>query len=853
MPYSTPPRPPYAKADTVKWVFLLWFCAVVHDCYAQALLHIPDERFLAAYFSGEEPRGLPTVVREEATLDFQWQDAAPDPAVPADVFSARYLGRFAFESATYVFHLEAAGGVVLLIDGEEVLDTWLQPQTATTLSRSLADGAAVIELRFRHQTGPASLRLVWYQQNLSAACEPQPNRFCVALHNATDLADAPFREFRSNRIESAPEMAGSAAITWRGNMGFTAGRYAFSGHFKGALELHLAGELIFSADGTGDLQSFSVAAPTNAGLLPLEVYYFPGEGAPDINIEWLAVNEAFATASVGINIHQLTYWSPEWTLLDAFKASGGWFTQTDLSFDTGEQDRLDLDAQGFVKSLPDTNSDASFTYVAALLLNGNGGKHPPGRYVVTYEGEGTIEYFFDAVKVEKFSRPGRHVLRIDNPTNGGILLRITETDPRGVGNHLRNIRVFLPGYRCANDPFTWATEAADCAGGESSAQAFEAVADAQPFHPAFLQNIRQYKAIRYMDFLATNGNTVDSWANRTLRNDGRYTFNKGAPPELAIDIARFLGSDAWINLPHQATDEYVREIAQYALSNLAPHQRVVVEYSNEVWNLIFSQGSWVQEQGEARWPNEPSDGYFKRINWYGMRANEVIGIWKAVWDHQADRVIGAMGGQLSNETIAQVALDCPLWAAENGGQNCTSNIDVLTMAPYFGGYLGNQEYYDQVKTWLTQGQAFALDQLFADITQGGLLPGGQAGLAQAIGWMQQARATADAFGLELMAYEGGQHLVGVGTLINDEELTALFNAANRDERMFAVYQDYLAAWRGSGGALFCLWMSMSSFDRFGNWGIQESMDDLDNPKYRAVQAFLESTPCWWQGCTSQQL
>lgn len=840
------------------WIVLLLVCLCQSFGWGQHLQRIPQDRFIAAYFDNSQTQGQPTLVRTDDRILFDWRDGAPDPQLPSDQFSAHWRGRFSFEAGNYIFNLQTADYAQLLIDGQLILDTQQSDQRSVALE--LTAGDHVVELIYAHATGDARIQLDWQQDRLSTPCSPQANQFCLQFFGdhqtqATPLLEQTATSIRGSWGLQAPSSdlpADGFAAVWRGEIGLTGATYRFSGSFNGALQITLGDTLLFDAADTGQPQSFTLEAPTTEGLSQLQVRYLHGNGNADIAIDWLAINLDHQQAALGINIHQLTYWSPEWTLLDAFKSAGGWFTQTDDLFDTAEQHLLDTDAQGWVRSLPDQDSGATYRYVAALLLNGNGGKHPAGRYVITYEGEGQIHYFFDAQKIERLSRPGRDVIEIAQPTNGGILLRITQTDPRNVGNYIRNIRVIMPGFRCANDPFNWVKDPQDCPGGASSAQAFETVNASQPFHPALLQNIRQYKAIRHMDFLATNSSTVSTWESRTQRDTSRYLFDKGAPPELAVDMAAFLGSDLWLNIPHQATDAYVTNLATYARQQLQTHQRVVIEYSNEVWNLIFPQGNWVQEQGQSQWPNDPTDPYFKRINWYGKRANEVIGLWKQAWGDQAHRVTGVMGGQLSNETIAQVALDCPLWAAQNGGQDCTGNIDALTIAPYFGGYFGSAEYYDQVSNWIAQGQAVALDNLFADLTQGGLLPDGQSGLEQAIGWMDQAKATADAYDLGFVAYEGGQHMVGVGALINDDALTALFNAANRDPRMFSIYETYLQAWREAGGQLFCLWISMSSFDRFGNWGIQESMDDTDNPKYRAVQAFLRDNNCWWPDCDTGQ-
>src|SRR5438093_445731 len=85
---------------------------------------------------------------------------------------------------------------------------------------------------------------------------------------------------------------------------------------------------------------------------------------------------------------------------------------------------------------------------------------PSGRYKVTFEGEGTLQYSGNARIVE--SGPGRHVLDVDS-SQTGIALCITATNP---SNYLRNIYVAPP----------------------------VAGSDGQIFHPTFLDRIKRYRA-----------------------------------------------------------------------------------------------------------------------------------------------------------------------------------------------------------------------------------------------------------------------------------------------------------------------------------------------------------------------
>jgi hypothetical protein len=94
-------------------------------------------------------------------------------------------------------------------------------------------------------------------------------------------------------------------------------------------------------------------------------------------------------------------------------------------------------------------------------------------------------------------------------------------------------------------------------------------------------------------------------------------------------------------------------------------------------------------------------------------------------------------------------------------------------------------------------------------------------------------------GLDLVAYEGGQHLVGVGTVIDNQPVTNLFIAANRDPRMGDMYSKLLDNWHAAGGGLFVSYTSMGQFGRYGSWGVLENMTQTSSPKYDALIRYSE--------------
>jgi hypothetical protein len=94
---------------------------------------------------------------------------------------------------------------------------------------------------------------------------------------------------------------------------------------------------------------------------------------------------------------------------------------------------------------------------------------------------------------------------------------------------------------------------------------------------------------------------------------------------------------------------------------------------------------------------------------------------------------------------------------------------------------------------------------------------------------------ADNYNLKLLAYEGGQHLVGTGNNLNNDTLTAKLIATNHDAALQALYCTYLNYWYDTVGALFCHFSSHGTYSKYGSWGVRENFQDTLNPKYLALQ------------------
>jgi hypothetical protein len=348
-------------------------------------------------------------------------------------------------------------------------------------------------------------------------------------------------------------------------------------------------------------------------------------------------------------------------------------------------------------------------------------------------------------------------------------------------NPIRNIRMIMPGFEA-----TYAT---------------------QPFHPLFLERLSRFGALRFMDFMATNNSTQRRWSDRPRTTDATYA-NKGVPVEVMIQLANTLHADPWFTIPHLADDDYVRQFATLVRNQLDPTLKIYIEYSNETWNCQFTQCEYMgQQSGALGWG---SNAYWDGALYHARRATEIFRIWESVFGGH-DRFVRVLASQAVNAALSERIVT---W------ENAYQNADAIAIAPYFSTELRPGITVDQV---ISGSRA----NIQGDIRR----------------WIQEQKAVADRYNLDLLMYEGGQHLLAPTPWNDTPEMRAMTDtaiAANRDPRFYDLYIEYLRQWNELGGGMLMHFSSVGRFTRWGMWGVLEYQDQplAQAPKYRALMQYI---------------
>lgn len=468
---------------------------------------------------------------------------------------------------------------------------------------------------------------------------------------------------------------------------------------------------------------------------------------------------------LGINLAEVTYYTREWVFVDAMKQSRQWLPTTPGSsspWDSGQT--LELNDNGYPLLRP---GQAAHT----LMLIDTQGAYPAGKYVCTYEGDGQIEFAFDA----RVSRRSDHRIELDvEPSDNGIYLRIDRSNP---DNPVRNIKVWMPGFEDADSTF----------------------------HPLYIERLRPFSVIRFMDWMHTNTSNINNWSDRPSKNYYTQAQRDGVALEYMIELCNELGADPWFCMPHNADDAYIHSFAQQVKLRLRPDLNVYVEWSNEVWNSQFPQHKWVKQ---ATGSDSLSAPFRKR---WAHEADRDFDIWRDVFADEANRVIRLAVGQKDNP-----------WITEQLVNDLDGRFDAISCSTYFG-FTRDQKAKLNAHTSADD----ILNGALAEMSRS-LRTNYQAHGNLARRWSSTLKRT-----IPLIGYEGGQHYTAHGG--NPPYARAMIDA-QRHPKMYQAYLANMREWQNAGGSLFTAFNFIDKPDKWGSWGQLEFMDQevSDAPKYRAL-------------------
>ncbi len=484
-----------------------------------------------------------------------------------------------------------------------------------------------------------------------------------------------------------------------------------------------------------------------------------------------------------------------------------------------------IDENGYITEGIPKNGFVAFTQTMTGLRD----HYPAGRYIVSFDGNGTLNFGGDETSVTMVT-PNRYEI-VTSGQNKGIIVRILTSDP--APSHVRNLRIVHETLADVNgDPI-------------------------QTFQPQFLARLAGLRphALRFVNWRGVSSSTVSLFSEEALPSHITYQRSNGkggVPWQVLAELCAELGADLWANLPYDAEFEgYVRPLAQL----LAPWSAetglaVRVEYGNEVWNPTFgAQYCYAIDNGGcgvACTPENPP-GLSNAISnciadFVADRSDAIFGIFEEEFGLAGvgDGLIRVIGGRINRTDYTLRILD------RIGGPD---EVDVFALNSFFG-----------ARMILQLGWFFATSASDQDIVDylHSQIEGDTANLANFFrGQQTVVDGYNDVYGEDLVlnAYEGGQSLTfsacdcpGYCPTNSDPVCTSQillvsqkFNDLNRSPFMIELYEHLLDVWQETTGKvanrpgeLFMHYSFVREFKPAGqaSWGTLEYVDSLLSTAYK---------------------
>lgn len=496
------------------------------------------------------------------------------------------------------------------------------------------------------------------------------------------------------------------------------------------------------------------------------------------------ISHAQTQHPIGTNIVGVVDWSEEFVFVDVMKQSRKWITHDAApGSDWSSGVEIPLGTNGYPLEIPYDNGIDPPQGIRTVMYSGpNLGIYPSGNYRLVAEGTGQIRLRFATNGI--FQCPVDTLVFMDSAL-GFVALEILlsqVTDP------IHNIRFIMPGY--------------------------ENVSETDPFYPPLLEFLEDFEAIRFMDWMKTNNSEVEEWADRNTVGNYSQTLKSGVAYEYMIELSNLLQKDLWVNIPHRASDDFIIQFARLLRDNVDANLKIYVEYSNEVWNGSFLQNQYAADEGLALgYGGQPWERSWK---YTAKRSADIFQIFENEFTDDS-RFIKVIPSQAASPWVTNYILERFNETLYNPTQ---ISADVIAIAPYFGGEVAKKI-----------GDA----GLASTITVEAILDSMELSLPKAFERMDGTKIVADNYGLDMIAYEGGQHLVAYYPYNEDPDYVAKLLDANRHPRMEDMYCTYFDYWYNAGGGMFAHFSSHGNYSKWGAWGVKETYEDVNSPKYLALQ------------------
>lgn len=491
-------------------------------------------------------------------------------------------------------------------------------------------------------------------------------------------------------------------------------------------------------------------------------------------------------------------------------------------------------------------------------------KYMRGVYVLTWKGEATVTVtpspnLTDLSKFEILSSAANRIVFLVKSHDRYPAIRIQNINP---ANPLHSLRVWAPIDEGAGLSLT---NASNLSIGSIAASTEPALGADEPlWHPKYIEAYQNHPAevLRFMTWhrindveeveplewsdhpslhsIAPRLSVITSTYQRVAPEGTPYRF--GSSAAYAISLANALNKDIWFNIPHTASDDFIKKLARFFSGQLGGTRlnnglKIWMEFSNELWN---SQESYVPQMTLAK--QKAADHFGVAIGsvshagdmhaWgSGNVQARALKVFEDEW-----RLLGNSDASLVN-VISGFAVNSSF---NNKIILAAKEVDPLlpeafAITTYFGGSATDELY---------NAHAFGADP---GVWPESLYKAAEKSLARMmLETSKQWKASVDvaaSYGLPLVAYEGGQHILATGkgnwSNVANRDFMRFIESLQEHEAMARLYSFGSALWSASGASMASHFLDINAFSYYGYFGLKRYLfqSNQQSSKTRSMLAW----------------
>lgn len=150
---------------------------------SQVMVSFAGDGLAGVYYDNMDLTGS-RIERIDASVDFDWGTAAPDPLIHQETFSVRWTGQVKPEfDETYTFYTTSDDGVRLWVDGQLLIDNWTDHSATTDTGTISLQGGTRYDIRMEYYENgwDAVAKLEWSSPSQSRQIIPSDRLYSQSV------------------------------------------------------------------------------------------------------------------------------------------------------------------------------------------------------------------------------------------------------------------------------------------------------------------------------------------------------------------------------------------------------------------------------------------------------------------------------------------------------------------------------------------------------------------------------------------------------------------------------------------------------------------------------------------------